>query len=156
MCAGAMWYGCIRCAGARLKRSKRSFTGTKALARRRQTVAEIELPEGTLIGAIVRGEEVIMAHHDTVVQSDDHVILFLSDRRHLEAVEKLFLRNLPVGGTPAMLGVAHVLGLVLAIFGAAYVLPVGCSIVMGDGLWLQFIIAAAINSGVGWPSRSPP
>ena len=48
-----------------------------------------------------------------------------------------------------MLGVAHVLGLVLAIFGVAYVLPVGCSIVTGDGLWLQFIMAAAINSGVG-------
>lgn len=56
-------------------------------------VCEIRLPEGTLIGAIVRGEEVIMAHHDTVVQADDHVILFLSDRRHLEAVEKLFLRT---------------------------------------------------------------
>src|SRR6202522_1483490 len=57
-----------------------------------KTVDQIELPEGTLIGAIVRGEQVIMAHHDTVVQADDHVILFLSDRRHLEAVEKLFLR----------------------------------------------------------------
>ena len=42
-----------------------------------------------------------------------------------------------------------VLGLVLAIFGVAYVLPVGCSIIMGDGLWLQFIVAAAINTGVG-------
>ena len=58
-----------------------------------KAVGDIELPEGTLIGAIVRGDEVIMAHHDTVVQSDDHVILFLSDRRHLEAVEKLFLRT---------------------------------------------------------------
>jgi trk system potassium uptake protein TrkH len=48
-----------------------------------------------------------------------------------------------------VLGVAHVLGLVLAIFGVAYVLPVGCSIVTGDGLWLQFIIAAVINSGAG-------
>jgi trk system potassium uptake protein TrkA len=56
-------------------------------------VEEIPLPEGTSIGAIVRGEDVIMAHHDTVVQSDDHVILFLSDRRHLEAVERLFLRT---------------------------------------------------------------
>ena len=45
------------------------------------------------IGAIVRGEEVIMAHHDSVVQSDDHLILFLSDRRHTDAVEKLFLRE---------------------------------------------------------------
>jgi trk system potassium uptake protein TrkH len=48
-----------------------------------------------------------------------------------------------------MLGVAHVLGLVLAIFGVAYVLPVGCSIITGDGLWSQFLIAAAINTGVG-------
>ena len=56
-------------------------------------VEQIIFPEGTSIGAIVRGEEVMMAHHDTVVQSDDHVILFLSDRRHLEAVERLFLRT---------------------------------------------------------------
>jgi trk system potassium uptake protein TrkA len=54
-------------------------------------VEEIKLPDGALIGAIVRGDKVIMAHHDTVVQCDDHVILFLSDRRHVEAVERLFL-----------------------------------------------------------------
>ena len=58
-------------------------------------VEEIRLPEGTTIGAIVRGDEVIMAHHDTVVQSNDHTILFLSDRRHLEAVERFFLRTSP-------------------------------------------------------------
>jgi len=55
-------------------------------------VAEIPLPEGAAIGAVVRGDTVIMAHHDTVVRADDHVILFLADRRHLEAVERLFLR----------------------------------------------------------------
>jgi len=54
-------------------------------------IEEIKLPQGASIGAIVRGEKVIMAHHDTVVQCDDHVILFLSDRRHVEAVERLFL-----------------------------------------------------------------
>ena len=53
-------------------------------------VEEIKLPDGALIGAIVRGDKVIMAHHDTVVQCDDHVIVFLSDRRHVEAVERLF------------------------------------------------------------------
>src|SRR5256886_5996610 len=58
-----------------------------------RSVEQIPLPQGTLIGAILRGEEVIMAHHDTIVQSDDHVILFLSDRRHLEAVERLFLAS---------------------------------------------------------------
>ena len=57
-----------------------------------RTVAEIPLPEGAAIGAVVRGDEVIMAHHDTRVLADDHVILFLADRRHLEAVERLFLR----------------------------------------------------------------
>jgi len=56
-------------------------------------VAQIPLPAGASIGAVVRGETVIMAHHDTVVRADDHVILFLADRRHLEAVEKLFLRS---------------------------------------------------------------
>jgi len=54
-------------------------------------VDAIKLPDGASIGAIVRGETVIMAHHDTVVHCDDHVILFLSDRRHVEAVERLFL-----------------------------------------------------------------
>ena len=48
-----------------------------------------------------------------------------------------------------MLAVAHVLGLLLATFGATYVLPVGCSLIMEDGLWPQFLIAAAVNSGVG-------
>ena len=57
-----------------------------------RTVCEIPLPEGSSIGAVVRGEQVIMAHHDTFVQSGDHVILFLSDRRHIEAVERLFMR----------------------------------------------------------------
>jgi trk system potassium uptake protein len=58
-----------------------------------RTVGEIALPEGASIGAIVRADEVIMAHHDTRVLADDHVILFLADRRHLEAVERLFLRS---------------------------------------------------------------
>jgi len=54
-------------------------------------IEEVQLPAGASIGAIVRGEDVIMAHHDTTIQADDHVILFLADRRHIEAVERLFL-----------------------------------------------------------------
>jgi trk system potassium uptake protein TrkA len=54
-------------------------------------VDEIPLHEGALIGAIVRGDEVLMAHHDTVIRENDHVIVFLVDRRHVEAVEKLFV-----------------------------------------------------------------
>ena len=51
---------------------------------------EIELPKGTTIGAIVRGEEVLIAHDHLVVQPDDHVIMFLSDKRRIQDVEALF------------------------------------------------------------------
>src|SRR6202142_1140426 len=61
---------------------------SKVIGRR---IEEIVLPEGTTLGAVVRGEDVMIAHHDTTVECDDHVILFLSDRRHVEAVERLFL-----------------------------------------------------------------
>jgi trk system potassium uptake protein len=53
-------------------------------------IEEIKLPEGTTIGAIARGEQVLMGHHDTVVEPEDHVILFLTDRRHVEEVGRLF------------------------------------------------------------------
>jgi trk system potassium uptake protein len=60
---------------------------SKVIGRR---VEDITLPQGTTLGAVVRGEDVIIAHHDTTIQADDHLILFLTDRRHIEAVEKLF------------------------------------------------------------------
>jgi len=55
-----------------------------------RAIEEIGLPEGTSIGAIVRGEDVIIAHHDIVIESDDHVILFLSDKKSIKEVESLF------------------------------------------------------------------
>ena len=55
-----------------------------------RAIEEIKLPRGTTIGAIVRGEEVVIAHHDTVIESDDHVILFLSDKKCIQEVERLF------------------------------------------------------------------
>ena len=51
---------------------------------------KIDLPPGASIVAIVRGERVIMAHHDTTIEAEDHVIIFLSDRRHIDAVSRLF------------------------------------------------------------------
>jgi trk system potassium uptake protein TrkA len=39
---------------------------------------------------LVRDGQVLIAHHDTVVETDDHVILFLTDRRKIENLEKLF------------------------------------------------------------------
>lgn len=51
---------------------------------------EIPLPEGTTIGAIVRHNEVLIAHDHIRVQPDDHVILFLVDKSKVREVEKLF------------------------------------------------------------------
>ena len=59
-------------------------------------IEEIKLPRGAAINAIVRGDEVLMAHHDTVIAAEDHVILFVADRRQIEEVERLF----EVGGGP--------------------------------------------------------
>ena len=53
-------------------------------------IEEIELPPGTNIGAIVRGEEVLMAHHDTRILAEDHVIIFVTDKKILPKVERLF------------------------------------------------------------------
>lgn len=55
-----------------------------------RAIREIQLPPGTTIGAIVRGNEVIMATSEVVVESDDHVILFVMDKRHIADVERLF------------------------------------------------------------------
>ena len=51
---------------------------------------EINLPSGTTIGAIVRHNEVLIAHDHLRVQPDDHVILFLVDKSRIRDVEKLF------------------------------------------------------------------
>ena len=53
-------------------------------------IEDIPLPRGTSIIALVRGEQVIIAHHDTVIETDDHVILFMTDRRKIESLENLF------------------------------------------------------------------
>lgn len=53
-------------------------------------IEEVALPPGTTIGAIVRGDEVLIAHHDTVIEAEDHVILFLVNKKWIPEVERLF------------------------------------------------------------------
>jgi trk system potassium uptake protein len=71
-------------------------TTSKAVGRR---VDHLDLPEGVTVGAIVRGtaEEaggdglhVLIAHHDTVIEADDHVILFLVNKALVPKVERFF------------------------------------------------------------------
>lgn len=51
---------------------------------------EIKLPPGCTIGAVVRGDEVIIVHHDTIIQAEDHVILFVVEKKYAKDIEKLF------------------------------------------------------------------
>ena len=51
---------------------------------------DIETPQGVRIGAIVREGKVLIAHRDVVVETDDHVIVFLADKTQIPAVEALF------------------------------------------------------------------
>ncbi|MBK4993059.1 Trk system potassium transporter TrkA [Pseudomonas sp. S37] len=55
-----------------------------------KAIEDIALPPGTTIGAIIRDEEVMIAHDDTLIESGDHVILFVVDKKHIRDVEKLF------------------------------------------------------------------
>jgi trk system potassium uptake protein TrkA len=60
---------------------------SKVVGRR---IEELKLPPGTTIGAVVRGNQVIIAHHDTRIETEDHVILFVVNKKHIVDVEKLF------------------------------------------------------------------
>ena len=52
-------------------------------------IEDIPLPAETMIGAIARGDEVILDHSDVVIETDDHLILFLLDKRRIQEIERL-------------------------------------------------------------------
>ena len=51
---------------------------------------DINLPPGTTIGGIIRGKQVIIAHRNVLVENEDHIILFVTDKRNINDVERLF------------------------------------------------------------------
>ncbi|MGA0844869.1 MAG: TrkA C-terminal domain-containing protein, partial [Arenicellales bacterium] len=51
---------------------------------------DIPLPPGATIGALARGSKVLIAHDDIVVEPEDHLIIFLVDKRQISAIERLF------------------------------------------------------------------
>ncbi len=72
---------------------------SKVVGRR---IEQLDLPRGVTIGAIVRhrdkggapakgnDSEVVIAHHDTVIEPDDHVVVFVVNKRMVPSIEKLF------------------------------------------------------------------
>ncbi len=55
-----------------------------------RSIKKIKLPSETTIGAIVRGDEIIIPDEDTIIAHEDHVILFVADKKRVREVEKLF------------------------------------------------------------------
>ena len=53
-------------------------------------IQDIDLPQGTTIAAIVRDDNVLMAKKKTIIETNDHVILILSNKKHVKKVESLF------------------------------------------------------------------
>ncbi|MBE8182736.1 MAG: Trk system potassium transporter TrkA [Candidatus Portiera sp.] len=50
---------------------------------------DIVLPHGVSIGALVRGNKVLMAHRNVVVEAEDHLVFFVVDKSSIEALEQL-------------------------------------------------------------------
>jgi trk system potassium uptake protein TrkA len=55
-----------------------------------RSLDELELPSAATIGGIVRGDKLLIAHHDVIIEPNDHVIVFLLDKRQLPQIETLF------------------------------------------------------------------
>jgi len=55
-----------------------------------RAIEDIKLPSGSVIGVVTRGNKVLVAHHDLVIEPEDHIIVLLTDKQQIPEVEKLF------------------------------------------------------------------
>ena len=53
-------------------------------------VDQINVPDGVILGALIREKEVIPVHHDTVFSEGDHVVMFALDKKLIKAIEDYF------------------------------------------------------------------
>jgi len=60
---------------------------SKVVGRR---IEEIKSPPGATLAALERNGEVIIAHHDTLIEANDHVIVFVVEKKRVKEVERLF------------------------------------------------------------------
>ncbi|WGE35563.1 Trk system potassium transporter TrkA [Actinobacillus genomosp. 1] len=55
-----------------------------------RAVRELKLPQGAVVGAIVRRDEVLIAHKSTEIEENDSVIIFVNEKKQVGEIEKLF------------------------------------------------------------------
>lgn len=60
---------------------------SKVVGRR---IGDLDLPEGATIGALVRRDQVIMGHDNVVIEPEDHVMVFVVDKKRIRDIERLF------------------------------------------------------------------
>jgi len=53
-------------------------------------VNAVKLPEGVVLGALIRNQHVIPIHHDTVFEENDHVVMFAIDKKLVASIERIF------------------------------------------------------------------
>lgn len=52
-------------------------------------IDELSLPQGCYINAVIRGEQVLMGHHDLVIESGDHLIVFVGRTKLVHEMGKM-------------------------------------------------------------------
>ncbi|MDG2395133.1 Trk system potassium transporter TrkA [Candidatus Thioglobus sp.] len=55
-----------------------------------RTIEQLNLPDGVVVGSIVRNDEVIMGSRELMIEEGDHVLLILTDVNKIHEVEELF------------------------------------------------------------------
>jgi trk system potassium uptake protein TrkA len=53
-------------------------------------VDTVKLPEGIVLGALIRNNEVISIHHDSIFEEGDHVVMFTLDKSLIAKMEEKF------------------------------------------------------------------
>lgn len=59
-----------------------------------RTIVDLNLPKGTTIGAIVRDTKVILPESHTEIETNDHIIIFVIEKKSIKDIERLFEVNL--------------------------------------------------------------
>jgi len=63
-------------------------TGENSVVGRK--VDTVKLPEGIVLGALIRNNEAIAIHHDSIFQEGDHVVMFTLDKKLIAIIEEKF------------------------------------------------------------------
>lgn len=63
-------------------------------------VDTVGLPDGIVLGALIRGDEAIAIHHDTIFEEGDHVVMFTLDKKLVPSIGEKF-RSLSSQDRPA-------------------------------------------------------